>query len=373
MSESIIKKTKFIVYHIMVWTIILILVNTGNLSWQGFSTADGSMLIASLYGNLFNAFLVYFNALYLYPLVHRSKFRYWLLALMVVLGVSLLEGIVDYIYAGQVGTLNVTLQNITDALSKEDMETDLEKGPHILAYIAFVLDDIYVHLLFWFLSFAYILPVQTIRNKSLKEQLEREKLQAEVKFLKAQINPHTLFNGINSIYHLIDKDKEKAKDVLVRFSELLRYQIYECSDDEIPLSRELLFLENYFQLEKIRKGTDVEITYKYNIDETESFKIAPLLLIPFVENAFKHVSNHHEKKRNYIKCEIYIDDNKLYLIVENSTDSQNVSELNKKTNNGIGLTNVKERLKLLYPEKHMLQFNNQNNVYNVSLILALHE
>lgn len=367
------KKTKQIAVHIFVWGAILLFINTGNFIWQVFSTADGSMLIASLYGNIFNAFLVYFNAFYLYPQIHKSKTKYWLFAVLVILGVSIMEGAVDYYYAGQIGVLESNFESLTKELQGEQSKFDLEKNLPLLTYITFVLDNIFIHVLFWFLSFAYILPIQTIRSRSLKERLEREKLEAEIKFLKAQINPHTLFNGINSIYHLIDKDKEKAKDVLVRFSELLRYQIYDCSDDEILLSRELLFLENYFNLEKIRKGADVEIKYDYNSDEAGNFKIAPLLLIPFVENAFKHVSNHNEKKYNFIKCQVSVDDNKLYFIIENSTDSQNEPEKMEKINKGIGLANVKERLKLLYAEKHMLQIKNQDNRYTVSLILALHE
>lgn len=367
------KRAKHILFHFLIWGVILFFLNTGNLSWQGFNTADGSMFLASLYGNFFNAFLVYLNALFLYPKMRASKVKYWFLALLLILGISFLEAGVDYFYAKQIGLLEANFESTFNEMKGEDLEFDLEENLPLLTYIAFVIDNIYVHVLFWFLSFAYILPIQTIRNRSSKEQLEREKLEAEVKFLKAQINPHTLFNGINSIYHLIDKDKEKAKEVLVGFSEILRYQIYECSDDEILLSRELLFLENYFNLEKIRKGTDIEINYDYTIDNTGNYKIAPLLLIPFVENAFKHVSNHNEKDRNFIRCRASIDENKLYFIVENSTDSQDGPEVKEQLKKGIGLANVRERLKLLYPEQHSLQIKNQNNVYNVSLNLALHE
>ena len=367
------KKPKYIAYHLLFWGVLLFFINTSNFSWQGFSTADNSLLVPSLYGNLFNAFLVYFNALYLYNLIHKSKLRYWLLALLVILGVSFLEGGVDYFYAKQMGVLDVNFEKITKDLVEESVTFDVAKNLPILAYTAYVTDNILVHVLFWFFSFAYILPIQTLKSKSLKEQLEREKLEAEVKFLKAQINPHTLFNGINSIYHLIDIDKEKAKDVLVRFSELLRYQIYDCSDDEILLSRELQFLENYFDLEKIRKGTDIEIAFNNTIDDTVDLKISPLLLIPFVENAFKHVSNHNDKKFNYIKCEVSIDDNKLYFIIENSTERTDALDRNEKSKKGIGLINVTQRLKLLYPEKHMLQIKNRKNSYCVNLILNLYE
>jgi LytS/YehU family sensor histidine kinase len=274
----------------------------------------------------------------------------------------------DYYYAGFSGVLELHFDTIKSDLSGEALKFNVEKSLPYLAYLAYFIDDMLINTLFWFLSFAYILPLETVKNRALKDRLEREKLEAEVKFLKAQINPHTLFNGINSIYHLIDKDKDKAKEILVRFSDLLRYQIYDCSDDKISLSHEIQFLENYFDLEKIRKGADVEIEFDYNIHETGNLKIAPLLLIPFVENAFKYVSNHDKKDLNFIKSKIIITGQELHFYIENSVED---TEKNDLKNSGIGLQNVKQRLQLIYPDKHELKISNFNNVFSVLLKIEL--
>lgn len=368
LTSNKLKKLKNIFVHILVWASIIFICNSGNLSWQGYNSADGTLLIPSLYGNAFNAFLVYFNALYLYR--HKNKFRlnYWLLAILSILIISLLEALVDYYYANLSGVLELHFDIIKSDLEGETLAFNVEKSLPYLAYIGYLMDDILIHIIFWFLSFTYILPLETVKNRALKQTLEREKLEAEVKFLKAQINPHTLFNGINSIYHLIDKDKNKAKEVLVRFSDLLRYQIYDCSDDTILLSNEIQFLDNYFDLEKIRKGADVNIEFDYNINDTSNLKIAPLLLIPFIENAFKFVSNHDEKDLNFIKCKIIITENELHFYIDNSVENIEKEDLK---NGGIGLQNVKKRLQLIYPDKHKLNISSFNDVFSVMLKIEL--
>lgn len=343
-----------------------------NWFWQGFSVEEGTMLVPSIYGTFFNALLVYFNTFYLYPKKRKKALIYWLIAIVTILIVSFAESILDYLYSDQIGQLEIRFNEIREDLVNENLKFDLKKGLPLLALINFAINDIVVHIIFWILSFAYILPIQNSKNKSFREQLEREKLQAEVNFLKAQINPHSLFNGINSIYHLIDKDKEKAKDVLVRFSELLRYQVYECSSESISLTKEILFLENYFNLEKIRKEDNVTIEFNYNLHEAEGLEIAPILFIPFIENAFKYVSNFQHKKDNYIKCDINVIDSVLKFTIVNSIDNLPEEYIDLK-NSGIGLKNTKERLKLIYPEQHKLEIKKEENIFSIQLTIDLNE
>lgn len=358
--------------HLIVWVLIIVFCNSSNWIWQGFKVEDGTMLIPSIYGTFFNAGLVYFNTLYLYPNKRKKIAFYWLIAITVIMLTAFAESFIDYYYSKQIGLLNFHFDEIKKDLINEELNFNLEKSLPILTILNFTYNNILVHIIFWILSFTYILPIQNSKNKSFREQLEREKLQAEVNFLKAQINPHSLFNGINSIYHLIDKDKEKAKDVLVRFSELLRYQVYECSSESISLTKEILFLENYFNLEKIRKEDNVTIEFNYNLHEAEGLEIAPILFIPFIENAFKYVSNFQHKKDNYIKCDINVVDSILKFTIVNSIDNLPEEYINLK-NSGIGLKNTKERLKLIYPEQHKLEIKKEENVFSIQLTIDLNE
>lgn len=200
--------------------------------------------------------------------------------------------------------------------------------------------------------------------------LEKEKLETELNFLKAQFNPHFLFNTINSIFFLIPKDPQLASATLARFSELLRYQLYECNEEKIALSNEITYLENVIALEKLRKNDDLEV--RVNIDKTqvESLHVAPFILLTFIENAFKHVSKHKEAK-NWIEINLSIKEAQiLELRVCNSVDVSSHSPVDA-GQGGIGLVNTQRRLELVYPDKHTLSFQEQAGVFEVYLLLEL--
>ncbi|MCU0443442.1 MAG: histidine kinase [Microscillaceae bacterium] len=195
--------------------------------------------------------------------------------------------------------------------------------------------------------------------------LEKEKFETELKFLKAQINPHFLFNTINSIFHLIDKNPAQAQEMLAKFSEMLRYQLYETGTDKIPLAHELAYIRNYAEMEKIRKGKNIEIELQlpdYQLD----IEIMPLLLLTFVENAFKHISNFYDKK-NWIKIELKIENECLYFNVENSKENHN--RLIDNNLGGVGLVNLQKRLALSYPNQYDLKIRNEASIYRVDLVL----
>jgi LytS/YehU family sensor histidine kinase len=215
-------------------------------------------------------------------------------------------------------------------------------------------------------AFVAIFAVQNkIETDAKNKKLEREQLEAELNFLKAQINPHFLFNSINNIYVLIEEDKKTASETLLRFSELLRYQLYECSVAKMPLQKETDFIKNFIQLEKLRLGEHIQVT-----DNMESvadyFQIAPFILLPFVENAFKHVSQ-NENETNSINIESAVRDNVFHLTVRNTCEDGNRE--GAKLNGGIGLQNVKRRLELLYPGKYNLDIKKENKIHTVNLKL----
>lgn len=200
------------------------------------------------------------------------------------------------------------------------------------------------------------------------EELEKEKLNTELKFLKSQLNPHFLFNALNSIYFLIKKDPDQAADALADFSEMLQYQIYDCNDSKISLQKEVEYMENFVRISKLRKSgaTNVEV----KIDEKINGElVAPLLLIPFVENAFKHVSSHTDRA-NWIKVDLKLQDKELFFEVENTVDEQDQSQDALKIG-GLGLPNVQRRLDLLYPQKHELDIFEEDEKFKVKLKLNL--
>jgi sensor histidine kinase YesM len=191
-------------------------------------------------------------------------------------------------------------------------------------------------------------------------KLEKERLETELNFLKAQMNPHFLFNALNSIYILIDLDKKQARETLLKFSGLLRYQLYECAD-KVYISKELQFLDDYIGLEKVRTKK-LDVTYK-RPGSIQNFEIAPFLIIPLVENAFKHVSRFTDK-RNFINIEVISTEQGFDVLISNSIDDT-VTE--KGTIGGIGLHNVTRRLELLYPEQHTLTIQKTANEFTIKL------
>ncbi len=218
----------------------------------------------------------------------------------------------------------------------------------------------------FYVSFATALHLskQWSLQRELIRKIELEKLNAELEYLKAQINPHFLFNSINSIYFQIDKQNTSARETLSKFSDMLRYQLYECNGHEIPVEKEISYLKNFVELQRLRK--DENYTIEFSCAEMVNFTLPPLLLVPFVENAFKHVSNFTEKK-NVIKIDLTKTGNLFRLSVLNTKDNaQRVSE-----NGGIGLKNVKRRLELLYKDRYLLDVVDSTENFEVNLELKI--
>jgi two-component system LytT family sensor kinase len=209
--------------------------------------------------------------------------------------------------------------------------------------------------------------VQAERKKQL---LENEKLETELKFLKYQINPHFLFNSINSIFFLIHKNPDMASSSLAKFSELLRYQLYECNDTQIPLGKEIGYLENFIELERLRQNHNVEVSFQLNPSCSDHLGIAPFILMTFVENAFKHVSKHADRS-NWIRIKLDLDGQRLELALSNSTAHSAPNDV--VSYGGIGLKNVQRRLDLIYPGQHELDIESGPDRFEVRLRLMLGE
>ncbi len=205
-----------------------------------------------------------------------------------------------------------------------------------------------------------------IRIQKNMGELAREKVEAELNFLKSQINPHFLFNSLNSVYFLIDKNNPEARDALHKFSAMLRYQLYEMNESPIPIEKELAYLKDYIDLQKLRKNEN----YSVAVEGTESVKdfvIEPLLLIPFVENAFKHISN-FQARPNYINLSMDRSNGHFTFVVVNSKDA---AEHKTEKPGGIGLQNVKKRLELLYPGSYKLEILDGEDNFKVGLTIKI--
>ena len=209
-----------------------------------------------------------------------------------------------------------------------------------------------------------------IETRRREELLAREKLETELKFLRAQFNPHFLFNTINSIFVLIHKDPRRASDSLAKFSNLLRYQLYECNEQHIPVDQELFYMENFLELQKLRLDANVDVTFKRDPGQHPGLTIAPFIIMPFVENAFKHVSQHQDSQ-NWIRIGLEFQGPQLLLDISNSVSENTPASQDAVIYRGIGLKNVQRRLDLLYPGQHELIVQEQSNQFRVMLRLHL--
>ncbi|MGD1947869.1 MAG: sensor histidine kinase [Croceivirga sp.] len=265
------------------------------------------------------------------------------------------------------------------------LRRSLAKGAVLFILNLLVFTSISVALLNWaidvsyraerFLNFAGILLLALLFATALKlardsfARRQEEKL-AELKLLKEQLNPHFLFNTLNNLYGLSVAKSEKLPSLMLKLSDLLRYSLYETKEDLVPLEKEVAYLENYVALEKIRleEHTKIEFRKEGNL---EGFAIAPMLLIVFVENAFKH-SGTTNYKNNFVNITLKIQENHLFFKCFNSQDLKDIKEMDFKTQmNGLGLKNVKKRLHLIYPQKHQLQITEEQNSYLVDLTVEL--
>ena len=228
-----------------------------------------------------------------------------------------------------------------------------------------IYDNVIPHFFLVIAGAAVKLMIDYSRLQQRMAETAKEKAEAELNFLKSQINPHFLFNSLNSVYFLIDKNNAEARQSLHKFSDMLRYQLYEVNGSKIPVEREISYLKDYVDLQTLRKDDHYSVSFNYP-PQLRGFSIEPLLLIPFVENAFKHVSSHADKN-NFVKLELSCSNGQFIFSAENSKEQAKTTD----PYNGIGLNNVKRRLELLYPGKHELNIVDGNGVYKVDLKLKI--
>jgi len=215
-----------------------------------------------------------------------------------------------------------------------------------------------------FLALVFGSAVKISRDSFIRRQEDKN---AQLTLLKAQLNPHFLFNTLNNLYGMSVVKSDKLPDLMLKLSDLLRYSLYDTKATYVSLQKEIEYLENYISLEKIRLEDQTEILLKKSGNISDK-KIAPMLLIVFVENAFKHLANTHDKKSRVVVA-IEVTDKSLVFSCINTIDKQGNPTNLEKGKSGIGLKNAKKRLALLYPEKHKLTITEKNNEHEVVLTI----
>jgi len=210
------------------------------------------------------------------------------------------------------------------------------------------------------------LMLDRMRLQQRLDKMEKEKTKAELDFLNAQFNPHFLFNSINSIYAHIDKRNPTARNMLLSFSEMLRYQLYDCNTNYISVDREMSYIRNYVAIQQTRKESRVQVCLTIG-DSMTGFFITPLLFIAFIENAFKYVSD-REDRDNRVVIAFERKDNELLFYCHNTKEARNGSSIDHK---GIGIANARRRMALLYPGRHALNIVDKEDIYEVTVNLQL--
>jgi LytS/YehU family sensor histidine kinase len=211
----------------------------------------------------------------------------------------------------------------------------------------------------YFASFLVKLYPLFIDQQFAQVNLQNQKQEIQISLLKAQMEPHFLFNTLNNLRYLLRAAPEKADNAIIQLSDLLRYTVYTSEVDKVTLQEEVNYINNYIELQKIRLPADVTVETKFNINTIDK-QLPPLLLIPFIENAFKYgVSAQYP---GFIIIELIASEKEFMLKVNNRNYRHNVPE-----STGIGISNVRKRLAYYYPEKHILDIQNTDNYYTINL------
>lgn len=244
-------------------------------------------------------------------------------------------------------------------LGHEFEESLAGKPPLILyAFMQFVL----IYIVVWVCVSLYVFQKEKDTQNQM-EVLKTEKTETELKFLRAQINPHFLFNALNNIYTIAYIGDKTAPDKIAMLSDMLRYVLYDCNSDYVPLEKELKYLENYIAFQQLKTEKEQRISMDLKVENSHA-RIAPMILMPFVENAFKH-SGIIKEKKGFVALKLRQKDSCFFFSVRNSIPS--IKREGNSSNSGIGIENLESRLKLIYKNRFSLTTDDSGNEYFVKL------
>ena len=337
-----------LVVNLLFWLLVGILVSlrfirsTTPLNWFEIWVEYG-------YYGIINVSLFFINSLILIPDIIKKRQNSWLY-LFLIFGLIVVTVIIK---------LGIALMYPDIILSF----TNREGKVHTTSYTSYIMESFFASGFFVVISSLLKFASDWFSNERIQRSLESQKKDMELQFLKSQLNPHFLFNSLNNIYSLAYQKSDKTADAILKLSEIMRYMIYESNDSWVALSKEVEYVQSYIELQKLRfkDGAAVELTLNGEIDNQH---IVPLILISFVENAFKHgVANDPEDP---IRINIIANQKILHFSITNKK-----SKTNKDAMGGVGLNNVERRLQLLYPDRYKLNIVNSATHYTSELMLDI--
>lgn len=325
-----------LIFHILAWSIILFFPYFVSSANNQYKIGPHPGLYFTLSG-IIHMVIFYGNTLFLYPKLLNKA--YWWLYIIASIALVIFSVIVKFY---------ILARWFSDAL--QDVRSHV-LFPSVLTFIISVL---------------YSITAEKIRTEKLQKENEAMQLGMELKFLRSQISPHFLFNVLTNLVSLARKKSDQLEASLLMLSGLMRYMLYDVSK-RISLQQEVEYLESYIELQKLRFGRDVKIIFKKDIShEATTYLIEPMLLIPFVENAFKYGTGYLDEP--FIEINLTVKERVLIFEVNNKFDP---TESDKDESPGIGLSNVRSRLVLLYSDRHILGLQNDNNLFSINLTIKL--
>ncbi len=333
--------------HVVLWITGYLLLLLGANTLGVFHKADGSLLFAVTIGTLINIVVFYTVSLYLIPRFSIKRkaalLIYQLIALLLVF--TVIESLVDYLF-----------------FSAKYSTEDEPFGSQLII-------NLVSNFIMLSLAVTYGFTKNWLKNERLKQKYKEEKLSAELNFLKAQINPHFLFNVLNMAFSsATSKGDETTANIIERLSGLMRYMLYESNSEKVEIEKEIDYIQDYISLQKQRLSSDTPVEIKFQATgDISTHTLAPLILVPFVENGFKHGIKLDTK--SFIHITLDVTDHTLNFRAENSTF--NVEQTSSPTHSGIGLENVRKRLAILYPNKHQLNISEEDDKFLVELQIKL--
>ncbi len=332
-----------IVYHSLFWLAFLVVL----VLLEGTEKGLGFALTNELIVLVFYAAMVYFNLYYLVP-NYLSKERFgtyvFLLVLATIIITPLKMIILHFKWAGY------------PEMQQELIRPETQYSQFMAMFFLGGGSSLVKIISDW------------VRHQRERQILETQTMQSELRFLKSQINPHFLFNTLNNLYALTLKKSDEAPEIVIKLSEMMRYMLYECNEKRVPLRKEVNYLRNYLDLERLRQGSNISISFDVE-GQVEHQQIAPLMFIPFLENSFKHgLSN--QITQGYVHILLQVEDQHVHFYIENSKPDTPPSP-DKRRSGGIGLVNVRRRLDLLYPGQYELTIEDKPKSYAVNLEIDL--
>lgn len=332
--------------HLLVWVSLFLFIWHTAYTLGPFRKQDGSIYFPLVWSTCFSIVLFYVNALFLIPsYISTKRYRhYFVYLILLYVVIVLMNSIFDQLYS-------ISLFSSEKESMWSDIVMNIKSKTVILS-----------------LSIGYGLTKLWLQNQEIQQQLVKDKLSTQLKYLKAQINPHFLFNTLNMAYASATKSNDVVTaDIIEKLSGLMRYMLYESNDDKVSLEKEISYIDNTVKLQLQRLSPELASQVNYKIDgEWQNHKIAPMILIPFIENVFKH--GILLSQRSDISISIILKGNILVLETRNYKSEQSIQENNS---SGIGLPNARERLQLLYPDQHILEIDNSGSSFNVRLQIKI--